>query len=115
MASQPTLPCWRDRPMRAGGLSHLVRPTIFCGLAADLLGEGPHCHPYSKTTSDYVFSWEGGLVSWKFKKQTILAQSIMKSEIVPLANCCGKVTWLKLVVRYSYLRRIDSNHMDPLL
>ncbi|XP_040868812.1 secreted RxLR effector protein 161-like [Glycine max] len=40
----------------------------------------------SKATSGYIFSLAGGAVSWKSKKQTILAQSTMESEMIALAT-----------------------------
>ena len=40
----------------------------------------------SKVASGYIFSIGGGAVSWKSKKQTILAQSTMESELIALAT-----------------------------
>ncbi|XP_050121395.1 secreted RxLR effector protein 161-like [Malus sylvestris] len=40
----------------------------------------------SKATNGYVFNIVGTAVSWKSKKQTILAQSTMESEIIALAT-----------------------------
>ncbi|XP_050916610.1 secreted RxLR effector protein 161-like [Lathyrus oleraceus] len=40
----------------------------------------------SKVTSGYRFSIARGGVSWKSKKQTILAQSTMESEMIALAT-----------------------------
>ena len=49
----------------------------------------------SKVTSDYIFSIAGGTVSWKSKKQTILAQSIMESEMIALATASEEASWLR--------------------
>lgn len=39
----------------------------------------------SKSTSGYIFNIVGGVVSWKSKKQTILAQPMMESEMIAFA------------------------------
>ncbi|RZB86742.1 Retrovirus-related Pol polyprotein from transposon TNT 1-94 [Glycine soja] len=49
----------------------------------------------SKVTSDYIFSIAGGTVSWKSKKQTILAQSTMESEMIALATTSKEASWLR--------------------
>ncbi|TYK05737.1 putative Polyprotein [Cucumis melo var. makuwa] len=40
----------------------------------------------SKATNDYIFVIAEGIVAWKSKKQMILAQSTMKSEMIALAT-----------------------------
>ena len=49
----------------------------------------------SKATSGYIFSIIGGKISWKSKKQTILAQSTMESEMIALAIVSGEADWLR--------------------
>ena len=49
----------------------------------------------SKATSGYIFSIVGGAVSWKSKKQTILAQSTMESEMIALATASEEASWLR--------------------
>ena len=49
----------------------------------------------SKATSGYIFSIAGGAVSWKSKKQTILAQSTMESEMIALASASEEAGWLR--------------------
>nr|GFC84919.1 uncharacterized mitochondrial protein AtMg00810-like [Tanacetum cinerariifolium] len=35
------------------------------------------------------------LISWQFKKQTIIATSTTKAEYVVVASCCGQVLWIQ--------------------
>ena len=49
----------------------------------------------SKATSGYISSIAGGVVSWKSKKQTILAQSTMESEMITLATTSEEASWLR--------------------
>ena len=49
----------------------------------------------SKATSGYIFSTAGGVISWKSKKQTILAQSTMESEMIALATTSEEASWLR--------------------
>ncbi|RZB91995.1 Retrovirus-related Pol polyprotein from transposon TNT 1-94, partial [Glycine soja] len=49
----------------------------------------------SKATSGYIFSIAGGAVSWKSKKQTILAQSTMEYEMMALATAGEEASWLR--------------------
>jgi len=35
-----------------------------------------------KSISDYVFTLEGGAVTWRLAKETIIVRSIMKSKFV---------------------------------
>ena len=52
----------------------------------------------SKATSGYIFSIAGGAVSWKSKKQTILAQSTMESEMIALASASEEASWLRCLL-----------------
>ena len=49
----------------------------------------------SKATSGYIFSIASGAVSWKSKKQTILAQSTMEFEMIALAIASEEASWLR--------------------
>ncbi|XP_071710976.1 secreted RxLR effector protein 161-like [Rutidosis leptorrhynchoides] len=49
----------------------------------------------SKATSGYIFNIVGGAISWKSKKQTILAQSTMESELIALATASEEASWLR--------------------
>lgn len=50
---------------------------------------------HSKATSGYIFSIARGVVSWKSKKQTILAQSTMESKMIALAIASEEASWLR--------------------
>nr|GFA63600.1 Gag-Pol polyprotein [Tanacetum cinerariifolium] len=52
----------------------------------------------SKVTSGYIFNITSGVVSWKSKKQTILSQSSMESEIIPLAVASDEASWLRCLL-----------------
>ncbi|KAA0033761.1 retrotransposon protein, putative, Ty1-copia subclass [Cucumis melo var. makuwa] len=49
----------------------------------------------SKATSSYIFNITGGVVAWKSKKLTILAQSTMESEMIALAVASEEASWLR--------------------
>ncbi|CAL1362373.1 unnamed protein product [Linum trigynum] len=49
----------------------------------------------SKATGGYVFNIAGRALSWKSKKQTILAQSTMESEMIALAVASEEASWLR--------------------
>ncbi|TQD89904.1 hypothetical protein C1H46_024535 [Malus baccata] len=48
-----------------------------------------------KSTSAYVFLFDGGAVSWKSAKQTIIATSIMEAEFVACFEGMKQGVWLK--------------------
>ncbi|CAJ2651716.1 unnamed protein product [Trifolium pratense] len=52
----------------------------------------------SKATSGFIFSIAGGAVSWKSKKQTILAHSTMESEMIALATASEEASWLRCLL-----------------
>nr|GFD58161.1 putative ribonuclease H-like domain-containing protein [Tanacetum cinerariifolium] len=35
------------------------------------------------------------LISWQFKKQTVVATSSIKAAYVVAASCCGQVLWIQ--------------------
>jgi hypothetical protein len=49
----------------------------------------------SKSTSSYVFLASRGAITWKSKRQTIIALSMTKSEYVALSESGCKATWLR--------------------
>ncbi|XP_077222219.1 uncharacterized protein LOC143856067 [Tasmannia lanceolata] len=49
----------------------------------------------SKATTGYVFTIGSGAVFWRSKKQTIIAQSTMESELIALTSACEDASWLR--------------------
>lgn len=49
----------------------------------------------SKTTNSYVFDIASGVVAWKSKTHTILAQSTIESKMIVLAIINKKASWLR--------------------
>ncbi|GJU52745.1 putative ribonuclease H-like domain-containing protein [Tanacetum coccineum] len=35
------------------------------------------------------------LISWQYKKQTVVANSIIEAEYIAASNCCGQVLWIQ--------------------
>nr|GEW45425.1 putative ribonuclease H-like domain-containing protein [Tanacetum cinerariifolium] len=56
---------------------------------------------YAGASLDRKYTIEGcqflgrRLISWKYKKQTIVANSTTKAEYVAASNCCGHVLWIQ--------------------
>ncbi|KAA0059591.1 pol polyprotein [Cucumis melo var. makuwa] len=49
----------------------------------------------SKSTSGYIFTLGGGVVSWKSSKQTCIARSTMEFEFIALDKAGEEVEWLR--------------------
>ena len=49
----------------------------------------------SKSQTGFVFLVNGGAVSWKSKKQPMVAQSSMESEYIVVADAANEVVWLR--------------------
>ncbi|KAA0058424.1 putative Polyprotein [Cucumis melo var. makuwa] len=49
----------------------------------------------TKSTSDYIFTLDGGAVSWKSSKQTCIARSTMESEFIALDKAGEEAEWLR--------------------
>jgi hypothetical protein len=49
----------------------------------------------SKSMSGYIFLASGGAITWKSKRQTIIALSTTKSEYVALSESGHEATWLR--------------------
>ena len=48
-----------------------------------------------KSTRGYIFSFGGGVVSWKSSKQSLIARSTMESEFVALESVGNEENWLR--------------------
>ena len=56
-----------------------------------------------KSTTGYVFMFGGAAVSWKSCKQTVIAKSNMKSELIVLDITCLEAEWLKDILAEFYI------------
>lgn len=52
-----------------------------------------------KSTSGYLFKLAYGLVSWKSRKQPLIAMSSMKAEYVAYPLTCKEVIWLRQLLQ----------------
>ena len=52
-----------------------------------------------RSTGGYVFTFAGAAISWKSKKQTVIAQSSMESELYALATAGDEAEWLSCLLR----------------
>jgi len=55
-----------------------------------------------KSIIGYIFMF-GGVVSWKFCKQTVIARSNMESEFIALDTTCLEAEWLKDLLPEFYI------------
>jgi len=49
----------------------------------------------NKSTSGWIFSLRGGVISWASKKQTCISHSTMKSEFIVIAAAGKEAEWLR--------------------
>ena len=52
----------------------------------------------TKSTSGYVFTFGGAIVSWKSSNQTCIARSTMESEFIALDKAAEEAEWLKNIL-----------------
>ncbi|XP_070009268.1 secreted RxLR effector protein 161-like [Nicotiana tabacum] len=64
------------------------------------------CKGTGKSTSGYIFLLDGGVVSWRSVKQTIVATSTMEAEFIACYEATSQALWLKNFI--SGLRIVDS-------
>ena len=64
------------------------------------------CPDDRKSTSGYIFMLGGGAISWKSKKQTLVASSTMRAEFIACYAAATHAAWLKNLV--TGLRVVDS-------
>jgi len=48
-----------------------------------------------KSTSGYIIFFAGGPISWRSRKQSLIAQSTTEAEYVAAAECCKELVYLK--------------------
>ena len=53
----------------------------------------------SRSQSGYVFKVNGGAVTWKSCKQSVVAQSTMEAEYVAAAEAANEAVWLRKFVK----------------
>lgn len=56
------------------------------------------CVNDGKYTSSYIFMLPGGVISWKSKKKTLVASSIMQAEFISCYAASSHVVWLRNLV-----------------
>ena len=61
-----------------------------------------------KSTSRYVFLVAGGAITWKSKKQTIIALSSTEAEYVALSEAGREACWLRNL--YEEIGYIQESH-----
>lgn len=64
------------------------------------------CLDDRKSTSGYIFMLAGGAISWKSKKQTLVASSTMQAEFIACFAAATHAVWLRNLV--TGLRIVDS-------
>ncbi|XP_075659253.1 uncharacterized protein LOC142629157 [Castanea sativa] len=60
----------------------------------------------SLSTTGYVFTIGGGAISWKSKKQQIIAKSTMEAELIALSSASEEAGWLR-----DLLSKIPNSHV----
>lgn len=52
----------------------------------------------SKSQTGYVFMLNGGTISWRSRKQSVVTQSLMESEYITACEASNEAHWLKKFV-----------------
>jgi hypothetical protein len=68
-----------------------TNPNMFSGYADAAFANQDDC----KSTSGYVFIASGGAITWRSKKQTMVAQSSTEAEYIALAEAAREACWLR--------------------
>src|SRR6266850_3399064 len=69
-----------------------MHPNIFYGYADAAFGGDSEDH---KSTAGYVFITGNGAITWRSKKQTIIALSTTEAEYVALSEASREICWLR--------------------
>ena len=117
--SKPNFEHWNAMTQLMGYLKRTVHygllyqryPAVFEGYSDvswnTLLGD-------SLSTTSYVFTIGGGAISWKSKKQQIIAKSTMEAELIALSSASEEAGWLRDLssenfhVGETYFTRLNS-------
>ena len=73
---------------------HQVGNTIVGYSDSDWAG----CKETSRSTSGYLFSMNGGAISWRSKRQTCVAQSTCEAEYMAVSEACREAVWLQSIL-----------------
>ena len=79
------------------GLQYTRRPITATSLSAQVDADWGGCMDSRHSTTGYI-AVNGGPVSWKSKKQTVIALSSAESEYVAMSTCAKQITWLRRLV-----------------
>ena len=60
------------------------------------------------STGGFVFTMGEAVISWKSKKQTLIAQSSIKSEFFALTVAGDEAEWLSCFLRYLPLKELQG-------
>ena len=98
---QPTVAAWHA----AKGVLRYLRGTSSLGLCFSRLKKGIICgfsdsdwaqeRPERKSIGGFIFSFAGGAISWKSRKQSVVAQSSVEAEYIALADAVREALWLR--------------------
>eukprot|EP00171_Calliarthron_tuberculosum_P001876 IDg1876t1 len=69
------------------------------------------CKTSRKSTSSFSFIISGGLVSWKSKKQTCVAQSSSKAEYIALSIAVKEAIWIQEIFKFL----MPDHYQSPIL
>jgi hypothetical protein len=62
-----------------------------------------------RSTSGYTFIWNGAAITWRSKKQPIVATSSMEAEYIALSSAVKEALWIrKLLAEFKETRRFGS-------
>jgi len=82
-------------------------PAIIKGFSdANWCSEPNEC----RSTGDFVFTMGGAAISWKSKKQTLIAQSLMESEFFALTVAEDEAVWLSFFLRDLLLKELQGTN-----
>ena len=63
----------------------------------------------AKSTSGYVFTLNGGPITWASKRQTVVALSSTEAEYIALSETAKEAAWLRLLL--TELRVVGENEV----